>query len=80
MLSKDSDHPVHSCSLIRIFTGHILDSLKDAKFLHADKEVSDQPVWPLLWAHMSEGMYSDVTAQLHLLRSRKTKVPYNIHE
>ena len=24
--SKDSDQPVHSCILIRIFTGHILDS------------------------------------------------------
>ena len=39
--SENSDQPAHSRSLIRIFTGRILNS-KDAIFLHADNEVSNQ--------------------------------------
>ena len=35
--SKEPDQHAHSCSLIRIFTGRILDS-RNAKFLHADNE------------------------------------------
>ena len=42
MLNKSSDQPAHSHSLIRIFSGRILDRQSDAKFLHADKEDSDQ--------------------------------------
>ena len=35
MPSEDSDQPVHSCSLIRIFTGHILGSQR-CKVFHAE--------------------------------------------
>ena len=41
---EDSDQPVHSPSLIRIFSGHILDS-QESKFpkcLHADNEDYDR--------------------------------------
>ena len=39
--SEDSEQTAHPRSLIRIFTGRILNS-KDAKVLHTDNEDSDQ--------------------------------------
>ena len=39
--SEDSDQPAHSRSLIRIFMGRTWVA-KDAKFLHADNEDTDQ--------------------------------------
>ena len=39
--SEDSDQHAHLRSLVRIYTGCILDSQR-CKFLHADKEDSDQ--------------------------------------
>ena len=48
---EDSHQLVHSWSLIRIFTGHILNCKVMQKFFHADKEESDQTVWMcrLIW-------------------------------
>ena len=61
--SKDLDQLTHSCSLIKIFTGHMLDS--------QGCKVSSCRQWKklirlvcLCWAHMSEGMFSHVVAQL----------------
>ena len=40
--SEDSDQPVHSCSLIRIFSGRVFFlTAKDAKFQHVDNEDSN---------------------------------------
>ena len=73
MLSEDSDQPAHLCSLIRIFTGHILDS-KDVKFLHGENKNnkdSDQTAWMrklicLCWKHMSESMFSHMSAPIFM--------------
>ena len=59
--SEDSNHPTHSRSLIRIFTGSILDS-QGWKFLLADNEDSDQKaricrLISLRWTYMSEGIF-----------------------
>ena len=56
--------------LIRILAGCILDS-EAATFLHSDNEDSDytadaQADLNLRWPHMSEGTFTDVTAQMCL--------------
>ena len=43
--SDDSDHTAHSRSLIRIFTGRILDSQECKISFFADNEDSDQTAW-----------------------------------
>ena len=52
------------CSLIRIFTAHILDS-----FFPADNDDSDQTAdakidLSFLWAHVSESTFSRLTLRL----------------
>ena len=58
--SEDSDQPVHSHRLIRIFTGRILIA-NDANCLHANAQAD----LSLRWAHMSEGTVSSrITAHM----------------
>ena len=39
--------------------------VKNAKFLHVPNTDSNQPDLGLFWAHMSEGMFSHVAAQMY---------------
>ena len=58
--SEDTDQPVNSHSVVRILIGRI-----DANFLHADDEdFGVQADLSLRRAHMSEGTFSHVVAQL----------------
>ena len=72
---ENSGQPAQSHSLIRIFTGCILDS-QGFKSLHADNEESDRRVYALAnlilrWMHISEDTFSDVAVHIRLChRSR----------
>ena len=63
--SKDSDQPVHFCSLIRIFW-----IAQEVKFLDADKEDSDQTVQmyrlilSLLWVHVKHVVTTSLQRQV----------------
>ena len=67
-LSKDSDQPAHLLSLIRIFIRCILASHGCKVLKVVNEELSDCPDvradLSLLWAHMSEGTFSDVVAHI----------------
>ena len=66
--SEDSDQPAHSRSLIRIFTGRILDSpgckgckVSSHEQLRLRSDCADaQADLSLRWAHISEGTFSHV--------------------
>ena len=63
--SEDLDQSAHSHRLIKIFTARIEDSQGSNFFLPTTK--TDQTVqtdFSLCWGHMSEGMFSYLTAQL----------------
>ena len=81
---KDSDQPAFSYSLIRIFTGCLLDS-HGCKFYHADSEESDQTAQTtnLCRAHMSEGTFFCITdkdfCKLHRASKSCLIHPYPSH-
>ena len=64
--SEDSDQPAHSRSLIRRFTGCILDSKCKVSSCGQRRLRSDctdaQADLSLRWAHMSEDTFSNVAA------------------
>ena len=64
--SEDSDQPMHSHSLIRIFTRRILDSqgcqVSSCEQRRLRSACADaQADFSLRWVHMSEGMFSQIT-------------------
>ena len=69
--SEDSDQPAHSRSLIRIFTGRILES-EGCKVCSCGKEDSDQTarmrrlICPRL-AHISEDTFSLIAVQMSVI-------------
>ena len=70
--SEDSDQPAHSRSLIKIFTGQILDSQWSKVSSCGQRRLwSDcadaQADLSLRWAHGSEGTFSDVAALISLV-------------
>ena len=55
---------MHSCSLIIIFTERVWIA-KDAKYLQADNEDSNQTAQlSLRWVHMPEGTFSQVVTHV----------------
>ena len=68
--SKDSDKPAHSCSLLRIFTGRILDR-QGCKVFHAAKECADLSE-PSLGAHFRRYGFHDF---LHVFSMVCSAVP-----
>ena len=62
--NEDSDQPAHPCSLIRVFFVR-MKKLCILEIQNALSEDSDaQSDLNLRWAHMSEGTFSDVIAEL----------------
>ena len=52
--SKDTDQPAHSCSLIRLFTVHILDSQGCKVSACWERWLDGCTDWFEYWAHLSE--------------------------
>ena len=55
---EDSDQPMHSRTLNRIFTGHILDSHGSNLMRITKTDRTALADLSLRWAHMSEGTFS----------------------
>ena len=70
--SEDSDQPVHSRSLIRIFTGHILDregcKVSSCRQRRLWSDCADaQADLSFRWAHISEVPLSHVVAHINII-------------
>ena len=80
--SEDSDQTEHSCSLIRIFTGRILNrhgykvSISGQWKLWADCALAHADL-SLRWEHMSEGTFPRIAVQMIVCRSLSTsRLPF----